>query len=254
MKVCFDIDAYCSHERRIHNVPPSEGGNIYLSKAPKDVLVVGPLLRVNPKLYVIYMVRDPRDIITSKHESDPDKYWTGLRHWRTYTRYAERIEDHPRFITVRYEDFVRSPDSTQEKLHRRMPFLEKVAPFSCYHEVAEPSENSLNALGSVRPIAPTSVGRWRDHLPRVAGQIEIFGSITDDLIKYGYEEDDSWEGILEGVEPDLTASHWPDEDFAPSDIAKRRRGLKRAVIKMLLERIGINVWGVRESLRQLFYP
>ena len=78
--------------------------------------------------------------------------------------------------------------------------------------------------------------------------------LLDDLIKYGYEEDDSWEGILEGVEPDLTASHWPDEDFAPSDIAKRRRGLKRAVIKMLLERIGISVWGVRESLRQLFYP
>ena len=219
---CFEIDLYTEHEDNIYTLPdrPAE---IFLTKKPRDILVVGPMLWAMPNLHVIYMLRDPRDSITSKHRKDPDRYWAGLRYWKTYTIYGEKLQNHPRFITIRYEDLVTNPDEVQAKLMEKMPFLKKRAPFSRYHEVAKPSDDSLKALGNLRPIGPASVGKWRKHLPRVAGQLEKHGSIAADLIKYGYEKDSQWLDELKNVTPDLSESRWP-EYFTKDELNHRMRG------------------------------
>ena len=112
---------------------------------------------------------------------------------------------------------------------KRMPFLEKRAPFSRYHETAEPSGKSLDALRGVRPIAPDGIATWRDHLPRIAGQLRIHGSIADDLIEFRYEPDDTWLAVLEGVEPDVTRSHWP-EHFGPGGLLRRKLPAYPAIV------------------------
>ncbi|MGF1489452.1 MAG: sulfotransferase [Prochloraceae cyanobacterium] len=231
---CFKIDLYTEHEDNIYTLP-SRKAEIFLTKKPRDILVVGPMLWAMPDLYIIYMLRDPRDSITSKHRKDPQRYWAGLRYWKTYTIYGEKLQNHPRFITIRYEDLVTKPDEVQAKLIEKMPFLEKVAPFSRYHEVAKPSDNSLKALGSLRPIGPGSVGKWRKHLPRVAGQLQKHGSIAEDLIKYGYEQDSTWLKELENVTPDLSESRWP-EYFTPEELRQRMRG---KYIFPILTRMGL---------------
>jgi len=220
MIACFEIDLFTPHEDRVYRWPDRKA-DVFLTKRPYDVMVVESALRLMPSLHVIYMLRDPRDLIVSKHGRDPDKYWAGLRFWRTYTPYGHRLRDHPRVLTLRYEEFTREPDATQERIARFMPFLKVKGPFSKFHEMAVPDERTRLALGKKRPIAPVSVGRWKQHLPRVAGQIQQHGSITPDLIEYGYEPDASWEKILEGVEPDLSPSHFP-EHFTFVELAKRR--------------------------------
>lgn len=60
---------------------------------------------------------------------------------------------------------------------------------------------SVKALGGVRPLCSGSVGAWRQHKPRLAAQLELHGSITQDLIALGYETDDSWIGELEHIAP-----------------------------------------------------
>ena len=92
----------------------------------------------------------------------------------------------------------------------RLPFLEKRAKLSSYHELVKPSEKALRALKSVRPISSSSIGSWLNHLPLIAGQLKQHGSITEDLIFYGYEKDSGWEKMLDGIEPDLSESHWPE--------------------------------------------
>jgi len=102
-----------------------------------------------------------------------------------------------------------------------MPFLKAKAPFSRYHEISNPSEKSLQALGKVRPIAADGIGNWRQHLPRLAGQILIHGSITEDLIEFGYEKDDGWMAALDGVTPDVAPGHWP-EHFTRASLMRRK--------------------------------
>ena len=94
------------------------------------------------------------------------------------------------------------------------------------------------------------MGKWKNNLPRVAGQIKIHGSITDDLIKYGYENDGSWEEILEDVEPDLSESHWP-EYFTSTGLKHRKRGKYKEVVKTIMRRAGIDTQVVTE-LKSMF--
>jgi hypothetical protein len=224
MIACMNIDAHGVHEDSIH-CPPPRGSRIFLTKKPVDILVVEPVLRVCPCLHVIYLLRDPRDMVCSRHGKASDRYWSSLTFWKTYTPHGRRLAGHRRFIAVRYEDLVADPDGVQSQLVERMPFLEKKALFSSFHKMSSPSKDSLDALGGVRPVSVSSVGSWRRHLPRVAGQLRLHGPITEDLIEYGYEKDDSWLGELDGVEPDLSPGHLPEHFHAKA--LKRVRRFRR---------------------------
>ena len=91
-----------------------------------------------------------------------------------------------------------------------MSFLVKKATLSRFHQITYLTIDSFDALRGVRPISCVSVGKLRNHLPRVAGQLQLHGPITKDLIVFGYETDDLWHRELSGVDPDIAESHWPD--------------------------------------------
>ncbi len=86
---CFDIDIYTGHEDRIAAWPPRDG-NVFLTKSPKDIVLVKDFMDWMKNLYVIYMVRDPRDIIVSKHPWDKERYWSSLKFWTSYLRHLEK--------------------------------------------------------------------------------------------------------------------------------------------------------------------
>jgi hypothetical protein len=205
----FAIDAHGKAEFSISKRPEGDI-DIFCSKEPSDILVVRPLLRIDPDLWVIYMLRDPRDVIVSQHKMAPDKYWTNLRIWKEFHRAAKRIWDHPRFIVVRYESLVSDPNATQDMLARRMAFLTRTNSFSLFHEFGEPSRGAKRAMGGIRPVTDDSVGRWRDHKPRVAAQLALHGSISQELLDLGYEGDETWLDELATVVPDEDPSYLPE--------------------------------------------
>jgi len=96
--------------------------------------------------------------------------------------------------------------------------------------VASPAAESLKALGGLRPIDAESIGRWRQHLPRLAGQLSVHGPITRDLIEFGYEPDDGWLAELEAIEPDLSPSHWPETGDRPTGKIRRQKYAEAASI------------------------
>lgn len=206
MKTCFAIDYCTPHEDRLFTRPPFKT-DVFITKRPRDIMIVEPSLKVDPNFYVICLIRDPRDIIVSKHQKAPDKYWAGLKFWKVYSKKVKELKKYPRFISVKYEKFVSDPDKIQELLMKKIPFLQKKMDFSDYHLAASVSESSKEALKSVRPIKPTSVGKWKEHKARIAGQIQLHGSISEDLICFGYEKDEQWMKALEGVKPDLSKSY-----------------------------------------------
>lgn len=200
MSAAYAWEARARHEMAL-TVEPKQPAKTLLSKHPGDLLLVNQALRHCPELFVIVLVRDPRDIVVSTHKRAPGQYWANLY---AFTRNLPRlsvVENHPRVFVLKYEDLVSDPDHVQSKVEAHFGFLKRRAKFSDYTNVAAPSTNAVEALGSLRPISTGSIGAWRRHLPRVKSQEEEFGPMGPVLGKLGYDDRD-WPEILEGVDAD----------------------------------------------------
>jgi hypothetical protein len=218
MVACMNIDAFEPHEAAVARL--RIGARVYLTKRPADLASVGPRLKLDPDFHVICLMRDPRDVIVSRHGRDRERYWASLRIWKQRLPLVRGFRGHDRFMVIRYEDLVTDPDATERRIRAQLPFLESLRPFSAFHAAASPSALALEALGPVRPFDAGGVGAWRRHLPRVAGQLAQYGPIADELIEFGYERDAAWVSLLDGVSPDLSGSHLGDRS--------RRRWRRRA--------------------------
>jgi hypothetical protein len=207
--VCgFRIDAFEEHEAPLARC--RRDVNLYLTKTPGDLSIVGPRLLTDRRFHVICMMRDPRDVIVSRHALRPQQYWVPLSVWKQRVRLVRALSPLDRFLVLRYEDMVSDPDAVQKTISERMPFLVQTNPFSAFHSAANPSASATRALGGVRPIDTARVGNWRNHLPRVAGQVLRHGPVTSELVEFAYENGDEWLTALEGVEPDMSDSYWPE--------------------------------------------
>ncbi|MFW5450646.1 MAG: sulfotransferase family protein [Methylophagaceae bacterium] len=207
MLSCFEIDGYTEHEYSIFKEYPSPY-KVLCTKKPNDIKYIDYPLRVNEDLYVIYMLRDPRDAISSRSHKkaiNGKKLWGNLQTWFSHQHIAKNLSaETSRFITVRYEDLVTNPDKTQQYIQDKIPFLQGKVKFSEYHLVATPSERTIAALGGLRPISAASIGNWRGQLAYLKAQIQKYGDLTNPLIDLGYEKDSNWMSELEAISPDNT--------------------------------------------------
>ena len=232
MTTCFDIDVSPPDEERLRALVPP-GGRVLCTKSPDESDYALALLPFDPDLHVIQMVRDPRDVIVSKYGPGPASYFTNLQSWRR-NKPSARWRSHSRAHVVSYERLVNRPDAVQAELGAAMPFLRTVCAFSAYSERASDLAVSRDlywseAMHAIRPPGPESIGRWRQHLERVKGQIARHGDISDELIELGLEDNNSWLALLEFVAPDLSHSHMPEH----LDIKSRITRSWRNVVGML---------------------
>jgi hypothetical protein len=206
MATCFRVDKRYDHEIRFDLVDAVDGA-IALSKRPLDARYMPSVIDLNERLFVIYVVRDPRDVISSRHHRDPNRYFSNIGLWREMHAAGRKLSGHARFLEIRYEVLVSRPDEVQASIARWLPWLAAAHAFSDYHLHAAVPESSRKAMRGVRPIAPTSVGIWKDHLPRIKGQQQRYGSLTPDLVALGYEASADWERALDGIRPDRSPSY-----------------------------------------------
>ena len=209
VSTCFASGGYCDHELSIF-APVEEVDDIYFTKQPNDIKQLSHIFGRDEQLYVIYMGRDPRAVITSKHRENPEQYFCNYRVWRECDRAAQDYEDHPRFLRLRYEDLVTDADAVQQKISQRFPFLQQLHLFSEFHQHARPSAASQRAMNGLRAVNQESLDKWRQHLPRIAQQLRDHPTLADDLLRLGYEENQAWLSVLEGVEPVMYPCRYPE--------------------------------------------
>lgn len=224
---CFEIEAFGSHEISVF-VKPRPEPPLYCSKRPQDILIVEPLLRYDENLWIVFLLRDPRDVIVSEHRLRPGSYWCHLGLWKQRYAIAKALWDHPRFSVVRYEDLAERPDEVQDFLEARMPFLRRTRRFSEWGR-GKVSEASERALGGVRPVSAESIGAWRERKGRIVSQLEKHGPIDRELVELGYERDSSWLRSLEGVTPDRGASVYSETGAFEGDLKQRLQGIGRSL-------------------------
>ena len=205
-------------EVRLWDRVPREG--IVCTKNPGDTALASKVLPLDKSLHVIFMIRDPRDVIVSRHYSAPDLFFTNLRVWHGEADVARRMRGHPRFHVVRYEDLVEAPDEAQAAITRAIGFLVKKAPFSTFTGEGIEAEVEADALNRPRAVEPSRLGAWRDHMGRVKQQIKIHGSIDQSLIDFSYEKNSGWMEELHYIERDETPSLTP-ETLTPAKATSR---------------------------------
>lgn len=211
----FEIPA----EYRLHRL-----GNI-ASKFPLDILNADrwPSLNVHHKrILVIGVVRDPRDVMTSRHPVVPDRYFIGHDHswWPQNEDFSEWKFDAPgiipvhralqqmeqeealSFLRVRYEDLVTDPEATQNLLAERFG-LEFDHSFRDFHERRDRLAYRYQGRTAARDPSlvrenkapdPTRAGKWRapEHRARIIEQFTACPELFSVLRNDGYEPDDSW--------------------------------------------------------------
>jgi dUTPase len=71
MVICFEVDKQYDHEVRFH-LASAEDRQLLITKRPKDAMYMLMVLINDPELYVIYLQRDPRNVICSRHGKNKD--------------------------------------------------------------------------------------------------------------------------------------------------------------------------------------
>jgi hypothetical protein len=201
---CFHIDGRVEHEQSLWEPVPLTGG-VFLTKKPPDTVRIRWAFTLDPNLYVIAMIRDPRGVVTSHHQSRPDVYFSSFWRWERYMKAITALQAHPRYLTVRYEDLVAQPDAVQQRIADAFGFLRPIGRFSRFPEGAEVHERARVSLNGVRSVDQTSLTRWRDDLPRVKGELLRHPAMAEWLVRLGYEPDAGWARCLENVEPHFGA-------------------------------------------------
>ncbi len=207
---CFDSSGFCDHETSIFNPPDISSGDLYISKQPNDIKQIHHIFPRDQNLHIIYLGRDPRAVITSKHRETPGQYFCNYRVWSECDRAAGRYEGEPRFLRLRYEDMVANPDQLQLAITSQFKFLNQKYRFSEYRQHASPSEQATRAMHGLREVDQRSLDKWREHLPRIAEQLARHPVLTDDLVRLGYEDDQQWLSLLQGVEPQVYPCRYPE--------------------------------------------
>jgi len=214
MLSCFDIDGGLPRDHRLWRRPPRDR-RIVCTKFTDETDFAAAMLPLDPDLHVIFILRDPRDVVVSRTHVDTSRYVTNLHVWRANLAAAQKYFGHERMHVVRYEDLTADPDGVQATLLAEMPFLDPLRPFLCFTDCAEEDTGSwlTSMYMELRPVDSHGHGRWRKHLPRLKGQLARHGDLSDELLSLGFERDKKWLATLDNVEPDfcaLTKGERPD--------------------------------------------
>lgn len=189
--------------KALNNLTPDR----VITKTPFDCIRIPEIKhRLGPDVTFIVMIRDPRDILVSRHHLAPDEYWVHWDYSLGYRRKERRltylnpglleclraIEDPPRSVFVRYESLVREPDEVQTALQLQIPALQMRGCFSDWNHRTKVPKSLRKPLNGVRAPNMRRVGVWRYHPGRILQQFQACPELFWWLRYLGYEAGHAW--------------------------------------------------------------
>ncbi|MCF7804635.1 MAG: sulfotransferase [Candidatus Marinimicrobia bacterium] len=142
----------------ITNFP--EEAKRWCEKSAQNCRHFGQILNYfNEQVKLIHIVRDGRDVITSRHPDKPDNFWVEPERWVYDVQSGLEFVDHPNLVTVKYEDIVQNYDDTVRNL---FDFLgeEYHENLQEYHKHAD-IKKARGWFHPVKEVHGNSIGRWQ---------------------------------------------------------------------------------------------
>ncbi|SBW22957.1 hypothetical protein FDG2_3359 [Candidatus Protofrankia californiensis] len=141
-------------------------------------------------VWIVDIVRDGRDVVTSRLAPFPG-YYCDFPRWQRDVHAAARLRGtHLRLLQLKYEHLAAAGDEVQAALAGILGLRIQV-PFSEHLSVVPPelSEQARSALGGLRSLSADRVDRWRrdpDARVRVAQQLAAHPGMESLLAATGY--------------------------------------------------------------------
>lgn len=155
----------------------------FLTTPPEDALL-------------IFIVRDPRDALMSKHGSfGSEPFLKSASAWFSVIEEIQKIKDRHNVLVLRYEDIIADPDSIQRKI-AHLSGLKMSGTFSNFNEMVKTSgaqltKHNLGELNGLRPVDSSRVFAYRNE-PRevvqpIVEKILEFDNADKLVRSFGYE-------------------------------------------------------------------
>lgn len=163
------------------------------TKRPADYEIIQRILDSHEHAKAIVMVRDGRDVCTSRHPDNPN-YLVKPGKWAWYVHTLTEWHQHypKRMLVVKYEGLVKYHTGVMQMVADFVGTqVEKTWAEVC--EVLDPEAKTVRAMHGARPIDTESIGRWKqpEHRERLKEFLEI-PEFTDELLAWGYETQRDW--------------------------------------------------------------
>ncbi len=118
------------------------------------------LLRANPAVKVVWMVRNPLDILTSLHADRPGQFYMKPQKALSALDLYRRFKNEPQVLTVHYEELVSDPNAVQTRIAKAFQ-IETVRDFTDGHKYFPRFSQNVRALHSIRPVDMKSLQKWK---------------------------------------------------------------------------------------------
>lgn len=151
---------------RLRRLLGERWNELWVEKTPLNVRNIERILAVLPDARFIHVVRDGRDVVTSRFPGH-SHYEVFPGGWATDVERGLALRDHPRVLTLLYEDFVHDYPASGERLFDWLGL-----PFHDEYPKKATVLWSQAWTHAARPVHDESVGRWR--LPEHAERVKEF--------------------------------------------------------------------------------
>lgn len=161
----------------------------WAEKTPKNVHTFERIIRhFDGRVRCIHIVRDGRDVVLSRHPGRPDTSHVAPDRWISDVRAGAHAERLPQVFAVRYEDLVLDYEETVRRLCEflELPFADELLEYPSSARV----RTHLAWNDGVRPLNPSSIGKWRSAQDSASIQALLGTPGAHDLLeRYGYPAD-----------------------------------------------------------------
>ena len=169
-----------------------------ITKRPDDIFWIDEIrefyatLGTRTQSRFVICVRDPRAVLTSRHELNKSDYWVSVDRWRaTYDhyRYASRFSD---VCVIDFRDLIIDIALVQRRMTQLVGWTVSANFEDFYTRV--PEDFDTTALNGVRSLDARVLERWgrSEHKERMRYLLREMPELPARVIEMGYEADDSW--------------------------------------------------------------
>lgn len=238
-----ELSALASYNRRDQRI---------LTMRPLDIFRLAEIdtdLGPHREILHLVLIRDPRDLVSSKHSSVPNQFFQGYD-YQVFVRpnfksltgpgiaaVASAIElaktDGRRVLVIRYEDLVRDPEYVRRVIAFATGFP-LTRPFGSFHDGNIPEDLSVQ-LNGVEPVDVPDRPAWTkgERYQRACRQLELFPEMEELAVRWGYPATDEVRRIYDLPDaPDapkhgtIVAFH-TDDDFYTAEAARCKKRLEQ---------------------------